>query len=227
MTDPSAKAARAAQFAREGVAIVEHVLGEPEMSLLDRLVPDCQSREAGVHLVGDAFEHLRSQTELSVLAAEFCGSSCGQAGMRLIRAIVFDKHETANWFVPWHQDCLREPVGDRASDEAKVETPISLLEQIVTLRVHLDDCTEDDGPIEVVPGSHRNGVLRQDAIGELVTDGASRLCLVARGDIMVMRPLMVHRSQRARKPSRRRVLHLEYLPTSTALSGLEAGVALS
>ena len=87
---------------------------------------------------------------------------------------------------------------------------------MITLRVHVDDCGADDGPLEAIEGSHRQGRLDKAAIADLATKGTQRLCLAVRGDILAVRPLCVHRSQRARKPSRRRVLHLEYAATPLA-----------
>ncbi|MEO1204909.1 MAG: phytanoyl-CoA dioxygenase family protein [Pseudomonadota bacterium] len=231
MTGNSAKTARQSQFEREGVAIVEHALTDDELVALDRLVPKCNDREAGFHVGSDVLDHISRHAALSSLAAEFCPAPSDAQSMRLLRVIFFDKHEGVNWFVPWHQDQVREPLepagmgaqrsatsGDTgavysaAGVRCKTQTPLHLLNKIVTLRVHLDDCTEDDGPIEVVPGSHRHGVMRSAQILDVVAKRTPQLCLTVRGDILVMRPLLVHRSQRARRPSRRRVLHLEYLP---------------
>ena len=90
---------------------------------------------------------------------------------------------------------------------------------MVTLRIHLDDCGEDNGPLEALLGSHTQGRLDRAAIASLVESSQAMLCLCARGDILAMRPLTVHRSQKARVPRRRRVLQLEYA-TTTLASGL-------
>ncbi|MFX4431692.1 phytanoyl-CoA dioxygenase family protein, partial [Acinetobacter baumannii] len=87
--------------------------------------------------------------------------------MRIVRALAFDKSEGANWFVPWHQD--------RAADGSERE--IATLERMVALRVHLDDCQEDNGPLEVAPGSHRYGRLEAAGIAGLVADTAPLVCL--------------------------------------------------
>jgi ectoine hydroxylase-related dioxygenase (phytanoyl-CoA dioxygenase family) len=143
---------------------------------------------------------------------------------RLVRVIAFDKTPEANWFVPWHQDRAIALAGrhDLAGfgpwtikdGLVHAEPPVALLDAMVTLRIHLDDCTEDDGPLEVARGSHRLGRLDQTRIADAVESGEMTLCLANRGDIVAMRPLTLHRSQRARRPSRRRVLHLEYCAVS-------------
>jgi ectoine hydroxylase-related dioxygenase (phytanoyl-CoA dioxygenase family) len=137
-----------------------------------------------------------------------------------VRAIAFDKTPDANWFVPWHQDraiavaARAEVAGfDRwtVKDGAPhVEPPVEFLEGMLTLRIHLDDCGEDNGPLECIGGSHRHGRLAKSDIDRLVAEGPAKLCLCAQGDILAIRPLTVHRSQRARLPAQRRVLHLEY-----------------
>ncbi|MEM7776180.1 MAG: phytanoyl-CoA dioxygenase family protein [Pseudomonadota bacterium] len=139
---------------------------------------------------------------------------------RLVRILAFDKTVSANWFVPWHQDRIiavedRKPVLQFKNWSRKqgcwhVEPPIALLERMVTLRVHLDPCEERDGPLEVLPGTHAFGRLRRSDIGNVAATLAPQVCLADRGDILAMSPLTVHRSRRAKNPSRRRVLHLEF-----------------
>lgn len=92
---------------------------------------------------------------------------------------------------------------------AYVEPPVAVLERLVALRLHLDDCGYADGPLAVVPGSHRRGKLRGAAIGAL--DRASFLtCPAAAGDVLLMRPLLVHRSPSSRSAAGRKVLHVVY-----------------
>jgi hypothetical protein len=43
-----------------------------------------------------------------------------------------------------------------------------------------------------------------------VSDGRPQECLVGRGGVLVMRPLLVHASSRTVTPMPRRVLHIEY-----------------
>jgi ectoine hydroxylase-related dioxygenase (phytanoyl-CoA dioxygenase family) len=192
---------RAAQFAEIGVAVIEHALTDADlqhMELAFNGAPGRRQADLPAPLVG----WLAAHSTLRTLATELAGTD-----VRLFRVLAFDKRPEANWFVPWHQDRADE-TGERAEAD---------LRRIVTLRIHLDDCTEDDGPIEVLPGSHVHGRLDRTRIAEVAGSGDALLCLAARGDILAMRPLLVHRSQRARQPKQRRVLHLEFAP-ETALS---------
>jgi ectoine hydroxylase-related dioxygenase (phytanoyl-CoA dioxygenase family) len=87
-----------------------------------------------------------------------------------------------------------------------VEAPCTLLERMLTLRIHLDDVTDENGPLRVVPGSHRSGK-------ETVASPAEPAVIHARsGDVLAMRPLVSH-SSGASTPGthrHRRVLHLEF-----------------
>jgi ectoine hydroxylase-related dioxygenase (phytanoyl-CoA dioxygenase family) len=81
---------------------------------------------------------------------------------------------------------------------------------MVSLRIHLDGCGPDNGPLRVLPGSHRHGKLDDDEIERwrLTTEEVS--CCVSRGDVLVLKPLLLHASSSAKSPSHRRVIHIEY-----------------
>jgi Phytanoyl-CoA dioxygenase (PhyH) len=185
-------------FATSGVAIYEYVLTAADLAVLDDAFPALAPRVGGARSDAFAAEFrtwLVAHASLNELAGRLLRSSA-----RLSRIQAFDKSAGANWFVPWHQD--------RA--ENGVERSVAELERMVALRIHLDDCDESAGPLEVIPASHGQGRLDADAIAARVASLPSRLCLAVRGDILAMRPLLIHRSQRASKPAARRVLHIEY-----------------
>ncbi len=81
---------------------------------------------------------------------------------------------------------------------------------MVALRLHLDDCDESNGALQVIPGSHRIGRLTAGRIGELRVREKSVVCSVRAGDALLMRPLLLHASSEALAPAHRRVIHLEY-----------------
>jgi ectoine hydroxylase-related dioxygenase (phytanoyl-CoA dioxygenase family) len=95
----------------------------------------------------------------------------------------------------------------------------------VALRVHLDDSTSENGPLRVIPGSHERGILSDAGIRELVAREHPHECIVARGGVLVMRPLLVHASSKSAAPAPRRVLHIEYASTMTFEPGLTLQVA--
>lgn len=143
------------------------------------------------------------------------------AQARPVRAIYFDKSPAENWLVPWHQD-LTIAVQERLdtpgfgpwsvkADVPHVQPPMELLEQMVTLRLHLDDADHDNGALRVLPGSHLHGRLTAEQIQALRETLPESLCSAKAGDGLLMRPLILHASARSSAPERRRrILHIEY-----------------
>jgi ectoine hydroxylase-related dioxygenase (phytanoyl-CoA dioxygenase family) len=140
-----------------------------------------------------------------------------------VRAILFDKNAAANWLVPWHQDlsiAVRErrdvpgfgPWSTKAG-VVHVQPPIDVLNRMLTIRLHLDDCPETNGPLKVVPGTHRT-MLTPDELAAVATNGPNVACVVRAGGAVLMRPLLVHASSPASELRHRRVVHIEYAAVS-------------
>jgi ectoine hydroxylase-related dioxygenase (phytanoyl-CoA dioxygenase family) len=149
---------------------------------------------------------------------------------QVVRGIFFDKTERANWPVPWHQD-LSLAVRERCDlpgwsnwtvkrGVTHVQPPSEILSRMVTIRLHLDDCPSSNGPLRVIPGSHRQGVLRRGEIAVETHNPAAPVVANA-GDALFMRPLILHASSPAQTPGHRRVLHLEFAPTGLLPRGLD------
>lgn len=137
-----------------------------------------------------------------------------------VRAILFDKTPTANWSLGWHQD-LAIAVRERFDVDGfkgwsikegvlHVHPPVRILEQMIAARIHLDDCLEENGALMVLPGSHLAGKLDQKEINRWRDSVKPVICTAQRGDVLLMRPLLLHASRPAVNPSRRRILHIEY-----------------
>jgi ectoine hydroxylase-related dioxygenase (phytanoyl-CoA dioxygenase family) len=132
-----------------------------------------------------------------------------------IDATFFDKHARANWTVPGHQDRILAVAGTterkhRTRDGITyAELDAETLAGLVALRVHFDASDGDTGALCVVPGSHRNGVLSSS---QILAEPLERYvpCTAAAGDVLVLRPLLLHRSSPSRGEGRRRVLHVVY-----------------
>jgi ectoine hydroxylase-related dioxygenase (phytanoyl-CoA dioxygenase family) len=141
-------------------------------------------------------------------------------GMQPVRAILFDKTADANWMVAWHQDLTiavqeRQDVPDYGPWSVKdgvahVQPPISLLERMITLRLHLDDTPSENGALKVIPGSHRHGRLDAASIAALRKGTRGHICTATAGDSLLMKPLILHASSPSARPGHRRVIHLEY-----------------
>jgi ectoine hydroxylase-related dioxygenase (phytanoyl-CoA dioxygenase family) len=143
-------------------------------------------------------------------------------GLRAIpfRATLFDKSPRSNWSVVWHQDTAL-PLQTRFERDGwrpwsvkngvtYAHAPTAALEHVVALRVHLDDSTAANGPLRVIAGTHRLGVLSDDDVASTARASAAVDCVVARGGVLAMRPLLVHSSARVVGAGSRRVLHIEY-----------------
>ena len=103
--------------------------------------------------------------------------------------------------------------------------PASALEQVLAIRVHLDDSNEENGSLRILPRSHRAGVLTDDAIHDLASKTTAVDCHVPSGGILLMRPLTVHASSKIKsKNVRRRVLHIEYAANLSLSEGLELAI---
>jgi len=147
-----------------------------------------------------------------------------------VRAIFFDKNPNANWLVPWHQDLaiavaaqIATPgfTGWSAKDGTlHVHPPEEILAGMITLRLHLDDCDAGNGALKVIAGSHRSGKIPVCEIARWTASNPQNICEVRKGDMVLMRPLLLHASSPAEHPCHRRVLHLEYA-TQQLPNGLE------
>jgi len=145
----------------------------------------------------------------------------------LVRALYFDKPPDQTWALPWHKDltiAVREHVSQgvafthptRKAGVPHVEAPIELLERMLTLRIHFDPVTEENGPLRVLPGSHRHGKAIDPGVE------AETTILANSGDVLAMRPLLAHASGASHPETRlhRRILHLEFAAESQLAEGL-------
>jgi ectoine hydroxylase-related dioxygenase (phytanoyl-CoA dioxygenase family) len=148
----------------------------------------------------------------------------GRDSTEAVQCTLFAKSIEKNWFVSLHQD-LSISVAEHVSSsqcsgwsekegEVFVQPPITVLQEILAVRLHLDDCDERNGALRVVPGSHRLGRLTakeaikaRNAMGEISVS-------VPRGGAMLLRPLLLHASSRSVIDSPRRVLHFVFGPRS-------------
>ena len=151
------------------------------------------------------------------------------------RATLFEKTAVTNWLVVWHQDTSL-PLSERRElqgwgpwsvkeDITYARGPASALEQVLALRIHFDDSTEENGPLRVLPGTHRCGVLSDDEIHELSNTSSPVDCLVPKRGVVAMRPLAVHSSSKSRNEKSRRVLHFEYAASELIADPLRLAIA--
>lgn len=151
------------------------------------------------------------------------------------RATIFDKSPDSNWLVVWHQDtalplrCRIDVPGwgpwSTKQGIAYAHAPAEVLSQVLALRLHLYDSTAENGPLRVLPRTHRLGLLSDDRIHELSQCTEAVDCVIPRGGILAMRPLLVHASSKSRTEMPRRVLHIEYAASESIASPLQLEIA--
>jgi hypothetical protein len=144
-----------------------------------------------------------------------------------VQGMLFDKTPKANWVVPWHQDltiCVVEKIEvpgygpwTMKAGMCHVQPPVPILEHMLSVRIHLDDCDESNGALKVIPGTHRLGRLTRERILEQQHLVGSISCTVRAGGVVLMRPLLLHASSPASHANHRRVIHIDY--TSSSLDG--------
>ncbi|KPH12891.1 phytanoyl-CoA dioxygenase family protein [Chryseobacterium sp. ERMR1:04] len=135
-----------------------------------------------------------------------------------VKSIYFDKPEKSNWYVAYHQD-LTISVDKKLElpnfgpwttkqNQFAVQPPLDILENIFTIRIHLDDTDENNGALKVVPQSHAKGIYRPETIDWSVE--TEKICNVEKGGVMIMKPLLLHGSNRTTNGKKRRVIHIEF-----------------
>lgn len=174
------------------------------------------SAAAGIRLYDEAWlDHWLARSPLHDLA-----SSVLEAEARPVRAILFDKSETTNWALGWHQDraiAVRRRIDVPGFDHwtvkggaQHVEPPFGLIERMITARVHLDAVTPQNAPLLIAPGSHRVGRVAEAEIEATVARCGMEACVAEAGDVWLYRTAILHASERSSDASRRRVLQVDF-----------------
>lgn len=203
------------------------------------LAPEQVAAVAAQPLLAQAVDTDAGDREL--LREPWCGALAARLRERLaaagvlapdavaVQCTLFRKSALRNWKVTLHQD-LSIPVAAAVADPRLgawsrkqgrpfVQPPAELLQRLLAVRLHLDDCGADDGPLRVVAGSHRHGRLDAAAARALRAAEGETECTAGRGDLLIMRPLLLHASSKATRPEgRRRVLHFLFGPREPGYS---------
>lgn len=136
-----------------------------------------------------------------------------------VKSIYFDKPESSNWYVSYHQD-LTISVDKKLDldgfgpwtvkqNQFAVQPPLEILKNIFTIRIHLDDTDENNGALKVINGSHLKDIYRPATIDW--TTEVETICNVDKGGIMIMKPLLLHSSSKTTNNKKRRVIHIEFI----------------
>jgi ectoine hydroxylase-related dioxygenase (phytanoyl-CoA dioxygenase family) len=199
-----------------GFVIIPHVLKSNEIEALRTFFQTAAPGDHGVRniLQWEPIARLAQSKSIRRLMHSLLGPDAVA-----VRGIFFDKLPSANWKVPWHQDLTiavqaQEDLPDYGPWSVKdgiphVQPETQILEQMLTIRLHLDDCAASNGALKVIPGSHKFGKLASQEL-EKRTNQTPTVCEVTAGGALLMRPLLLHSSAPAASPSHRRVIHLEF-----------------
>lgn len=218
------------EFRRQGFAIIPECLPQAEVARFIQFTEAARisnasesavANSAGVYALRNLTEVVPETIELVRCSAvrKIVDTILGPGGF-LIRSTLFDKTDGANWGVFWHQDLSiaveqRHEVNGFHSWTRKagvhcVQPPTETMEQILTVRLHLDDCYAENGALKVLPGSHRTKQLTSDEIVHQAASGGETICEVPAGGAVLMRPMLLHASSPMERPGHRRVIHFEF-----------------
>ncbi|MEZ5962374.1 MAG: phytanoyl-CoA dioxygenase family protein [Planctomycetota bacterium] len=180
MTDPLTRAApSAARFTADGHVRIKGGLDPAACAALGHRWSELRASGAGTRRAlrlpwcRALADRLRAHASVAALIPhDFVALQCTAFAKR-----GDDARADANWLVPLHQD-LSIPVQHRLPDAALtgwsqkervwfVQPSVEFLAQLVAVRLHVDACGPDDGPLRVVPGSHAHGRLDPAAAQEL------------------------------------------------------------
>lgn len=208
-----------------GFSVVESIYSESEIQRILKAIEDADTSKDTFRKTTDLFAirqflkeipatvDLIFTDKLRALIREVMGDN-----FFVVKSIYFDKPEGSNWYVSYHQDLTIsvdkkiELMGfgpwTNKQNQFAVQPPIELLENIVTLRIHLDDTDENNGALRVVPKSHLKKIYRPETIDW--NEETETACSVPLGGVMMMKPLTLHSSRRTTNNQRRRVIHIEF-----------------
>lgn len=214
-------------FKRDGAALVEAALSQADLATVESALADLPVDQPGIRLT--------DKTGLSDLIA--VAGPVGSVATTIlgpgafpVRMILFDKGERNNWALGWHQDrtiAVRKRIEVAGFGPWTVKAgiphvapPMAVLDDMVTLRVHLDDVDATNAPLLIALGSHRIGLIPEAELPAAVAGSTVSACFAKRGDVWLYSTPIIHASERASNPSRRRVLQIDYAATDLP-NGLE------
>lgn len=202
-----------------GYALADLVLADHQCEHIARSLPAVAGGRGGVRNL------ITHPTVVRLLVHEALGRYLWSViGRELVavKATLFDKTAESNWRGQWHQDraiAVRERMNipgygpwSMRSGSLHVEPPAEVLGQMLAVRIHLDLCGAENGPLRVIPGTHLLGKLTESHVSDLVAAHQMVELYVPQGAIVLMRPLLIHSSSAARQAAHRRVLHVEFAP---------------
>jgi hypothetical protein len=147
----------------------------------------------------------RAASELEPLATLVLGGAA-----RAVNAVTMNKTRSSNWGLDWHRDrriTVKGPARPSDFSEWSVEyklmhvtPPLRVLESSCVVMVHLDASRTESGAIRLIRGSHRH------PLGEISDAWTAETCELQQGGVLLMSPLLAHKSPYSRSGRHRRTL---------------------
>lgn len=206
-------------LATHGAHHIPAALDAPALATIEAALADLPPDQPGLRLA--SLPALGPMLAPTGAIGRHAAAHQGQAA-RPVRAILFDKSATTNWSLGWHQDRTIAVTERRdtpgfgpwtvKSGIQHVAPPQSLLDRMLTLRLHLDPVDADNAPLLIAPGTHCHGRIPESDVATHVDLHGTHACLAQRGDIWLYATPILHASDAATTPRHRRVLQLDYSP---------------
>lgn len=208
-------------FNDEGYLVLENILTIDELNAIKQQL-------ISIDVVGAGTRELLSETWCKTLANQLKKhpelSIILPNSSKAIQCTYFQKSLEKNWLVPLHQD-LSIPVKEQFTKEGFtgwskkqgtlfVQPPSTMANQIIAVRLHIDDCQQAHGPLKVVPTSHQLGRIPEKQWIAVRDEKGEKECTVNAGGVVIMSPLILHSSSKATHANGRRVLHFLFVPES-------------
>lgn len=145
--------------------------------------------------------------------ADICRRTYGQgAVVSIFRAMFMNKPANKGTFLPWHQD--RWTMFDRDPQ--------------ITVWTALDPATKENGCVQIIPGSHRHGLINPAHESGFLSEAQSAaICTPDRivyvelepGEIVLLHNHLLHASDRNSSSQSRRALSVCYMDAATVEKG--------
>lgn len=212
------------KIATDGFAVVNNVFENEEIADLTEEISKADQTKSTFRKSSDLFAIRQFLKEIPTLTDKIFNNNLKHiitnffgSDFFIVKSIYFDKPGSSNWFVPYHQD-LTISVDQKLDtkgygpwtikqNQFSVQPPLDILQDIFTIRIHLDDTNMDNGALKVIPHSHLKGIYKAETIDWNVE--TETICNVQKGGIMFMKPLLLHASSRTTNNQKRRVIHIE------------------
>ncbi len=199
------------EFDRVGRVWLRGAISEAELAQFD----------AAAALESKAGARIKASGPLVARQSALCQAiSRLDPGAKPVRVVAFNKTPATNWGVPWHQDrviavAARQDVPGfgnwtKKSDVWHCEPPQNILDEMLFVRVHLDDTDQANGAMEIALGSHISGLVPAACAAQVAGAYPVETCTAKRGDVLVLKMLTLHGSKPSKTASNRRVFRIDF-----------------